>query len=248
MAANPQTAEDVGDLVTYVRQNAPSLGIDPKRLGVWSPSAGVPFGVRVALHGSPEYMRAAAFYYGELLHRQEEFSALSYLSSGQPLPALFIAKAANDRSSINDSITEFVNGARLRGTPLVYMEHESGQHAFDLLNDDDRSREIIKATLDFFTATLLRGELPAQQPLPTATVPLDNAPTQPAGAAETPAPTQGTGLPDRRRGSRFGAVGHCASPGGAVVGRDASARRGRQAITCELFDQPISTVSTTSTP
>jgi acetyl esterase/lipase len=237
VSVNPNTAEDVDDLVRYVRENAPTPGIDPGRLGVWAPSAGVPFGVRAALHGAPEYIRALAVYYGVMLYegpaeRAEEFSALHYLRSGQRLPPVFVAKAARDRSFINNSIDEFVDEAAKRGVPVAAMTHEEGLHAFDLVNDDDRSREIVRATLDFFTATLLRGEVPptpSAGPAPQATERSDatlppvesvepfHTPALPAGAGAGPGTAQASTTPASSVPGMPNTGGHDTEPNWAVV-------------------------------
>ena len=106
---------------------------------------GVPYSVRAAFRGQPGYIRAAAFYYGPLNDGDEsaqpnEFSALDYLAGGQSMPPIFIARAGRDRASINETIDHFVAEAGRRGAPVTLMVHENGRHAFDLLDEDERSR------------------------------------------------------------------------------------------------------------
>lgn len=186
-------AEDIDDLIEYIRVNATLLGVDPNRLGTWSPSTGVPYSVRTSFLGQPEYIRAAAFYYGPLNDAEEsaqpnEFSALDYLVSGQSMPPIFIAKAGKDRASINETLDHFVAEAGRRGTHVILSVHENGQHAFDLLDNDRRSREIVAGTLEFFTQVLLKGELPSQA-VPPTTVP-DPLPGTP-GSEGTIVPSAG---------------------------------------------------------
>lgn len=52
------------------------------------------------------------------------------------------------------SYDEFVAVASERNIPFTLMNHPTGEHAFDLLNDDARSREIIRATLAFLSEHL----------------------------------------------------------------------------------------------
>jgi hypothetical protein len=42
-----------------------------------------------------------------------------------------------------------VNEALHQNIALEFMNHPTGVHGFDNQNDDDRSREIIKAALEF---------------------------------------------------------------------------------------------------
>lgn len=81
----------------------------------------------------------------------QEYSPVWHLSREDPakIAPLFIAKAGQDREFLNDSIDEFCAVANARNVPLTFFNHPAGMHGFDILNDDARSREIIKATLAF---------------------------------------------------------------------------------------------------
>jgi len=155
---------DVADLIAYVRENASSFDIDPERLCAWVFSAGMPIGVWAGLRGAREGVRCVVCYYGvmDLMSLREqlptdlpeadlrEFSALEYIRShSQDVPHIFIAKAGHDRPALNATIDLFVEEARKLGVPVEMMEHEQGEHGFDVFNDDDRSREIIVRTLKF---------------------------------------------------------------------------------------------------
>ena len=158
-----EAASDVANLIGYVRFNAEELGIDENRLGVWAFSAGVPLGMWAAMRAAPEYVRAVVAYYGamdldplsEVLEgvpeeTMREFSALTYLREhGDRLPPTLIAKAGRDNALLNASIDRYVEEARRLGAHVELLEHPEGRHGFDTLNDDERSREIIRRTLDF---------------------------------------------------------------------------------------------------
>ena len=165
-----QAGSDVEDLVDYIRHNGASLGIDPEQLGIFSFSGGPIHALRAALRGTPAYIRCIIVYYGgmtllnpkyfhfgpeeeELL---KEFSPVYHLRQEDPakIPPLFIAKAGLDRAFLNESIDEFLNVANERNIPVTFMNHPTGEHGFDIFNDDARSREIIRATLGFITEHL----------------------------------------------------------------------------------------------
>ena len=55
---------------------------------------------------------------------------------------IFIARAGLDQPMINRTIDLFVEEALAGNAQLDLMNHPSGRHGFDIL-DDDRSREII---------------------------------------------------------------------------------------------------------
>ena len=159
-------AGDVDDLVKYVREQAEELQIDRDRLAIWAGSAGVPLGVWAALPGNPAFVKCLVAYYGPLDLQPlkaaweltedsvHEFSATSYLEYAGSLAPMLIAKAGLDYPELNASIDHFIKEASERNLALDYMIHPRGQHAFDILDDDARSHEIIKRTLEFFKTHL----------------------------------------------------------------------------------------------
>ncbi len=155
-------ANDVDDLVEYVREHAGDLQIDRERLAIWACSAGVPLGVRSALRGTPTFVKCLVAYYGPLemqplqdvwgLTEDEvhEFSASTYLEEPvEKLAPMFITRAGIDHPAINASIDSFIEKASTKNVTLDYMTHPAGHHAFDVLDDVARSHEIIKRTLEF---------------------------------------------------------------------------------------------------
>jgi acetyl esterase/lipase len=164
----PAVAEDVDDLVGWVRRHAADYGLDPDRLGLWAFSGGPPFGFRSALRDLPAFVRCLVAYYGpmDLRHVREmmqsdqdedpeEFSAAAYIAGrADAFPPVFIAKAGLDRPWLNESIDRFVAEALAHDLTLDVMTHPGGQHAFDILDDDRRSREIIARTLAFLVERL----------------------------------------------------------------------------------------------
>ncbi len=161
----PEAAGDVDDLIQYVRAHSDTLRIDPDALAIWTASSGAPTTLRTVLRDTPPYIRCIVACYGimSLLNRkyftysdeEEEllkaFSPTYHLSQSDPVKVapLFVAKAGLDRPFLNESIDGFVHVASERNIPITFMNHPTGEHGFDILNDDARSREIIKATLAF---------------------------------------------------------------------------------------------------
>lgn len=160
-----EAGSDIDDLVHYVRSNSSILSIDPDALCIFAFSSGPLYGLRTGLRDTPAYIRCIVAYYGgmSLMSRKyfhfsaeeedlaKEFSPVYHLSHEDPakIAPLFIAKAGLDRPFLNESIDEFVNIANERNIPITFMNHPTGEHGFDILNDDARSCEIIKATLAF---------------------------------------------------------------------------------------------------
>lgn len=164
----PAVASDVDDLVAWARRVAPDYHLDATRIALWAFSGGPPFGFRSALRDTPAYLRCLVSYYGVLdfRHVQEEMGfgpdedptefspAASIGYHAASIPPVFIAKAGLDQPWLNESIDRFVVEALRRNLTLDLMSHPEGRHAFDILDDDPRSREIIRSTLAFLSAHL----------------------------------------------------------------------------------------------
>jgi acetyl esterase/lipase len=157
---------DVMDLIAYVRDNAESLGVEKDRIILWALSAGGIF-LSQPLQQSPPYIRSIIAYYSELdLQNQRkaapasvtdetlrEFSPVHHLGNKEKnVPPIFIARAGLDDKELNDGIDRFVQLALSRNLTVEVVNHATGHHAFDIEDNNERSREIIKRTIEFIKA------------------------------------------------------------------------------------------------
>ncbi len=175
-------ANDVDDLVSYVRDHDKTLHIDGEKLCIWTASAGGPFGLRAGLYETPPFVRCIVCYYGftelkayydglyggpeeEFIETPPifseddlaEFSATEYiLHRGGDTAPIFIARAGLDYPILNQALDSFISEALTQNIELTVMNHPTGQHGFDVRDDDARSSEIIQATLEFLKVHLLQ--------------------------------------------------------------------------------------------
>jgi acetyl esterase/lipase len=163
-------ADDVQAAISFVRGRAEDLEVDGTRVGVWVFSAGGPFGLAPFLQRRPDWLRCAAGFYmiwdlgplraslpsatDESIRRLSCLSALD--SETLDLPPLLLARAGRDSAPLLEGTDTFVRRARERNIDLTVLDHPTGRHGFDTIDDDDRSREIIGLTLDFFVRHLSR--------------------------------------------------------------------------------------------
>ena len=152
-------ADDLRTLIAWLRRRGPELKLDTNRLAVFAVSAGGPL-LNAAL---PETgLRCLVDYYGFLDVRGLDWFARAVAATpgtswsladavDRPgFPPILVARAGQDTvPHMKETIDRFVAKALAADAPLTLFNHSTGLHAFDLQNPDDRSREIVAATLRF---------------------------------------------------------------------------------------------------
>jgi acetyl esterase/lipase len=128
---------DVRTALAFVRAEAATLGVDPRRICVASFSGGVPLGFRVALRDAR--IRCVLGFYGAPTTR--------LLRRGGP--PVFVAKAGLDSSTINNAIAAFKRRAVQLRAKVRVVTHPRGVHGFDVRNHDARSRAILRQAISF---------------------------------------------------------------------------------------------------
>ena len=164
-----QGAADVTDLIAFVRSHARDWGLDPERICLAAYSAGGPM-LSMAMRDTPSYVRALVAFYAFLdiqqseLHKKylpeqqlREFSPIHQLTQNAgKLPPIFVARAGKDQiPDLEPGLDRFVTAAVAKNVALEFWNHPEGVHGFDSQNNDERSREIVKAALDFMKAHLV---------------------------------------------------------------------------------------------
>jgi acetyl esterase/lipase len=159
---------DVADLVAHVRANAGSLGVDSDRLALWAFSGGGPF-LAAPLRERPAWLRAVVVYYAVLdpqqpapgdggidAERHQQFSVIRALGDdARSAPPVLVARAGLDHPWLNGGIDRFVQQALAKGARLELLNHPEGRHGFDILDDDVRSKQITRRTIEFLREALL---------------------------------------------------------------------------------------------
>ena len=175
---NREPVDDLDALLVYVRENAAALGIDERRVGVWATSGNVPLALwalmrreQMAAPGPKgPGLRCGALLYGFMLDLDGATGVTDAAQSfrftnpnagasledlGKDLPLLIVRAGQEQFPGLNDSIDRFFATALTLNRPITLVNHATGPHAFDLLDDSDTSRAIIRQVLDFLQASLL---------------------------------------------------------------------------------------------
>jgi acetyl esterase/lipase len=156
-----KAADDLRDLIRFLDDNASHLNIDPKRIGMVAFSAGGPMIAAPILEQFPGIRCLATLYpyLGDTSAPDAKdaarYSAIGALTARNgDVPPILVAIAGKDHALMNDSIAAFVERARELGTKIEVVTHPEGLHGFDILNDDDNSRAIIRQTVAFIRTHL----------------------------------------------------------------------------------------------
>jgi acetyl esterase/lipase len=165
---NREPAADVQALLRYVRQHATALGVDERRIGLWACSGNVPLALSMLMNEAS--LKCAVLCYGLMLdlegatHVAEAAKTWGFANpcagkSIADLPRgvpLFVARAGQDQMPhLNETIDDFMAAALAQNLPVTFVNHPTAPHAFDLFDDSEASREIIRRILAFMRFHLL---------------------------------------------------------------------------------------------
>jgi acetyl esterase/lipase len=156
-----RAASDATALLERVRTDK-TLPVDPDRIALWGFSGGPPL-LSIALQRPTPYVRCLVSFYGILDLRSpagdpsqvpepaaSELSPVALLASRSgPFPPVLVARASKDNPRINESVDAFLKASVQAGVSVDLLTIPDGQHAFDLLDDTARSREVIRRTVAF---------------------------------------------------------------------------------------------------
>ncbi len=160
---------DVHELLRHVQQNAASLGIDEKRIGIWACSGHGPNALSVLMeHGHGRGCAVLVYPYTLDLDgsrhvadaaKQFRFATPAAGKSVNDLPrdlALFVARAGRDQMpGLNHALDRFLASALAANLPVTMVNHATGPHAFDVFDDTRTSRDMVKQILAFLQFHLL---------------------------------------------------------------------------------------------
>jgi len=153
---------DVHEVLRYVRAHA-EFGVDGERVGVWACSGNAPTALSVLM--TPEArVKCAALCYGYMMDFDGSTSVAEAASlfrfanpcagrSLEDLPVdvpLFLARAGRDQMPrLNQTMDRFVGKALEFNVPVTLTNHHTGAHAFDIADDSDESREVVRQVVAF---------------------------------------------------------------------------------------------------
>ncbi len=162
-----EPAADLHAVLTFLRTEGAQLGIDSNRLGVLACSGNAPVALAAVAAGG---LKCAIFLYGFTLDgpdnstirtasRHFGFANPSSQLTTEDLPAsthLLFARAGNDAlPGLNEALDRFTADALRSNLPITIVNHSTGPHAFDLIDESNESRNAIGQVLGFTRLRLM---------------------------------------------------------------------------------------------
>ena len=165
-----EPATDVQALLRYLRQNAAGLGVAGDRMGVWACSGNGPNALSVLMRGAGNGLKCAVLCYAIMLDLEESTSVAdaarqwgfvnpcagkSVADLPQDLP-LFIVRAGRDQTpNLNETIDRFLAASVNCNLPIRFANLSEAPHSFDVMDDTETTREIIREISAFMQSHLL---------------------------------------------------------------------------------------------
>lgn len=154
-----KSSKDIRDAVSYIQDHSSSFNLDPHRLCAWIFSGA---GRLLYTVLDNQDIKCIILYYPVLSVEslseamRQTFSPVPYFKkdafTGVPL---FFARAGLERPRYLKSVDLFIQKALEANICFNLANHPHGQHGFDILDDNDRSRQIIAQTIEFIKTNLM---------------------------------------------------------------------------------------------
>ena len=151
---NDSFESDLDALLTHLTANAASLGADRERIALYAGSGNVYRALPLVQNPARSAIKAAVLYYG----------AAPVTAFRRDLPILMV-RAGLDRPPVNRAMTDLATLAASQNAPVTLLNYPGGHHAFEIVDDEDATRDVIDSTIAFvkrttapaFQASLRRG-------------------------------------------------------------------------------------------
>lgn len=134
--------KDFDALIAHLTSNSSSLGIDSDRIAVYAGSGNVSRALPLVQNPKQTAVKTAVMYYGSA--QVSEFR--------RDLP-IFIVRAGLDRPPVNRAIADLATLAANQNAPLTLLNYAGGHHAFEIVDNEDTTRDVIDATIAFVKRT-----------------------------------------------------------------------------------------------
>ena len=161
---NRQPEADLHALLDHLASHAGDFGIDQQGFGVWASSGNAPLALSLSMRGRERRPRCTALLYPYLMdlgdatavgtasatfHFANPCTGHTLGDLADDVPILLARAGQDQMPQLNASLDQFAAAALGANLPLTLINHPAGVHGFDLYEDSDASRRIVRAILGF---------------------------------------------------------------------------------------------------
>jgi hypothetical protein len=161
---NREPAADAHAVLRHVTENATSLGIDERRIGVWACSGNAPVALSLLMQRDAHDVKCAALVCPYMLDAGGSTEVADAADrwrfvnpcAGQSVAdlrrdvPLFVARAGHDQMpGLNAALDRCIAESLACNLPITFVNHAAAPHAFDLFDDSEATRETIRLVLAF---------------------------------------------------------------------------------------------------
>ena len=159
---NLHPAADVHHVLSHLREHASALGIDAQRIGLLAASGHGPVALSVLMRDArlacaallnaytmdldgSTYVANVAREYGCV----DACAGKSVADLPAGVPLIFVRSGRDQFPGINEALDRVVASGLARNLPISLVNHHTGVHAFDLMEESELVRSIIRQVLAF---------------------------------------------------------------------------------------------------
>jgi tetratricopeptide (TPR) repeat protein len=135
--------EDFDRMIEFLAGHAAELNAEANQVAVYAASGNVSRALPLVENPRRTVVKAAVIYYGAA--NVQEFRL--------DLPVLYV-RAGLDRPGVNQQIDALSSTAIRQNAPVTFINHAGGHHAFELIDHNDATREVIERTFAFLKSAL----------------------------------------------------------------------------------------------
>ncbi len=159
--------DDIAEVRNFISSSSDRFFIDTSKSCIWALSAGMPFGIYNALNYKTEDVKCIVGHYGfgdfpSLLNifpeRNVPGEVIPEIINGKISAPMLIVRAGLDFKIFNDSLDRFILKCMELNADIDLYNHSTGQHAFDIQDDNERSHELLHKTVQFIRKNLLNDK------------------------------------------------------------------------------------------
>lgn len=161
----PQGTEDLKALLAFLQKNAATYYGDGSRACLWAFSGGGTL-LHVGVGGEQPQIKCLVDFYAVLdLSKYPPYNAGRsavnpievFRKSQKPLPPMLIVRAGLDKADLNQGIEQFFAEAVTRNEPVEFVNYPEGHHGFDVVDDNESTRRVMRQAFDFLREHLASG-------------------------------------------------------------------------------------------